>query len=131
MPQLLTFDHIVLTVRSIEETVAFYERVLAMRADRFEAADGSTRIALHFGAHKINLHEAGSEFEPKAQAPSPGSSDLCFLTPTPLSDWCAHLEEAGVSIESGPVVRSGAMGPLTSVYIRDPDGNLLEISNPA
>ena len=117
-------DHLVLTVKSIEATVDFYCGILGMKALRF----GEGRIALAFSRQKINLHEAGREFEPKAARPTPGSADLCFLTRTGLEDWQQHLQALGVAIEEGPVQRTGATGPILSIYIRDPDGNLIEIS---
>lgn len=124
-----SLDHLVLTVRDIDATVAFYERVLGMKAVQFTPADGSRRVALGFGRQKINLHQQGREFEPKAQTPMPGSADLCFLTARPLEDVIAHLKACDVAIAEGPVRRTGATGPILSVYLRDPDGNLLEISN--
>lgn len=124
-----SLDHLVLTVRDIDVTVAFYERVLGMRAVQFTPADGSRRVALAFGRQKINLHQQGREFEPKAETPMPGSADLCFLTARPLDDVIAHLKACDVAIAEGPVRRTGATGPILSVYLRDPDGNLLEISN--
>ncbi len=130
IPQLSTLDHLVLTVADIPSTLTFYADVLSMVPTPFIVADGSTRHALCFGNMKINLHQAGTEFEPKAQNVKAGSADLCFLSQTPLSEWLAHLTERGVEIEIGPVHRTGATGPIVSVYIRDPDGNLIEISNP-
>ena len=124
---LTRLDHLVLTVRDIEATCAFYERVLGMRRETF----GAGRVALHFGRQKINLHPAGREFEPKAASPTPGSADLCFLTETPIAEVMAHLEACGVAIEEGPVARTGAEGPITSVYLRDPDGNLIEVAERA
>lgn len=121
-------DHLVLTVSNIENTIRFYRDVLGMRAEQFHPADGTTRWALSFGRQKINLHQAGAEFEPKAHAPLPGSADLCFLTDTPLGDWQIHLDSLGISVETGPVPRTGATGPILSIYVRDPDGNLIEIS---
>lgn len=118
------YDHLVLTVADIEATCAFYERVQGMRRVAF----GAGRVALQFGRQKINLHQAGREFEPKALRPTPGSADLCFLAALPLDSVLAHLAAAGVAIEEGPVVRNGALGPIRSVYLRDPDGNLLEIA---
>lgn len=118
-------DHLVLTVASIEQTSAFYARALGMTVDT--SVEG--RVALRFGRQKINLHEAGQEFEPKARLATPGSADLCFLTSTPLEDVEAHLARIGVDIEVGPVPRIGAMGAIVSVYLRDPDGNLIEIAN--
>ena len=119
-----SIDHFVLTVRSIPDTCAFYERVLGMKAVEF----GGGRWALAFGRQKINLHQAGREFEPRAQVPTPGGGDFCLIADEPMEDVMRGLEEAGVPIEEGPVPKSGAVGPLTSVYIRDPDGNLVEIS---
>jgi len=118
-------DHVVLTVADVERTVAFYERVLGMKAITFAGG----RRALAFGQCKINLHEAGREFEPKALAPTPGSGDLCLVTSEPLNDLVAHLEACDVPVEEGPVARTGALGTIRSVYLRDPDGNLIEISN--
>ena len=128
MVNVTALDHLVLTVRDIARTVAFYCDVLGMAREEFRTADGDVRIAVKFGAQKINLHVAGAEFEPKAHAPTPGSADLCFLTDTPLADWQAHLAHRGVAVEQGPVARTGATGPITSLYLRDPDGNLIEVS---
>jgi catechol 2,3-dioxygenase-like lactoylglutathione lyase family enzyme len=118
-------DHLVLTVRDIDATCAFYARVLGMQVVTF----GAGRTALAFGTQKINLHQAGREFEPKALHPTPGSSDLCLITDVPPAEVIAHLQSCGVAIEEGPVRRSGALGPIESVYCRDPDGNLIEIAN--
>ena len=123
--QILRFDHIVLTVADIELSCRFYERVLGMRVVTFAGG----RKALAFGEQKINLHQRGKEFEPKAHAPTPGSADLCFITATPVADVLAHLEACGVSVLEGPVARTGAVGPITSVYFRDPDHNLIEVAN--
>ncbi|MFO7772041.1 MAG: VOC family protein [Roseovarius gahaiensis] len=128
-PLVFALDHIVLTVGSIDATVIFYRDVMGMTAQQFTPADGSTRWALTFGSQKINLHQAGAEFEPKAEQPAPGSADLCFLSDIPLSDWIAHLRDHSIAVEEGPVARTGATGPIVSIYLRDPDGNLLEISN--
>lgn len=119
-------DHLVLTVADIEATVAFYE-ALGMTWVRF----GEGRVALAFGAQKINLHRAGAEIAPHAAHPRPGSADLCFLVEGDVADLSAHLSAAGLAVELGPVPRTGAQGPLTSVYLRDPDGNLVELSVPA
>ncbi|WP_288941407.1 VOC family protein [uncultured Roseovarius sp.] len=129
LPSVLSLDHLVLTVADIEKTVAFYRDVLGMTPQKFTPADGTTRWALTFGLQKINLHQSGAEFDPKAAHPVPGSADLCFLSEISLDDWAAHLRKHGVSIIEGPVPRTGATGPLLSLYLRDPDGNLLEISN--
>ncbi|MEM1096292.1 MAG: VOC family protein [Bacteroidota bacterium] len=118
-------DHIVLTVRDLGATVAFYTTVLGME----EVTFGQGRKALRFGHQKINLHEAGQEFEPKAARPMPGSADLCFIASTPVAEVAARVRQAGVSVIEGPVRRTGAMGPLHSIYFRDPDGNLIEVSN--
>src|SRR4028118_1524564 len=118
-------DHLVLTVTDIDRTRAFYERVLGMETLVF----GEGRHALTFGTQKLNLHEAGQEFEPKAAAPTPGSADLCFLTNSSMAEVVEHLEANSIEIIEGPVRRTGATGPITSVYFRDPDGNLLEVSS--
>jgi catechol 2,3-dioxygenase-like lactoylglutathione lyase family enzyme len=116
-------DHLVLTVADIDASCAFYERVLGMRTVSF----GAGRKALAFGTQKINLHRHGHEFEPKAERPTPGSADLCFVTATPLAEAMAHLRSCGVELLEGPVPRTGARGPIVSVYFRDPDRNLVEI----
>ena len=117
-------DHVVLTVRDIAATVDFYTRALGMEEVRF----GEGRTALRFGRQKINLHQSGREFEPRAAAPTPGSTDICLIADAPLDAVMARLESCGVTIELGPVGRSGAVGPIRSVYVRDPDGNLVEIA---
>ncbi|MEM1385374.1 MAG: VOC family protein [Pseudomonadota bacterium] len=122
-----SLDHLVLTVADLDATIRFYTRALGMKAVTF----GEGRRALSFGAQKINLHKAGAEFEPRATHPRPGSADLCFLTDRPLSAVAAHLQAEGVAVELGPVARTGATGPISSLYLRDPDGNLIEIANPA
>ena len=119
------FDHVVLTVASIDATVDFYTRVLGMTAVTF----GDDRTALRFGDSKINLHQAGHEFEPKARHSAPGSMDLCFIVDDPIEDVLAQLAAAGVAVEEGPVARTGATGKIVSCYLRDPDGNLIELSN--
>jgi catechol 2,3-dioxygenase-like lactoylglutathione lyase family enzyme len=118
-------DHLVLTVADVAATEAFYARVLGMAPVGF----GDGRRALRFGNQKINLHQAGREVEPKAARATPGSGDLCFIVTTPLADVIAHLKREKVAILEGPVAKTGAMGPLISVYFRDPDGNLIELSN--
>jgi catechol 2,3-dioxygenase-like lactoylglutathione lyase family enzyme len=122
--RVISLDHLVLTVQSIEATCAFYASVLGMEVITF----GEGRKALTFGSQKINLHERGKEFEPKAGHPTPGSADLCFLTDAPLPEVIEHLNSLGVAILEGPVARKGAVGPLRSVYFRDPDANLIEVS---
>jgi catechol 2,3-dioxygenase-like lactoylglutathione lyase family enzyme len=116
-------DHLVLTVASIEASVAFYTSVLGMEAVTFRGG----RTALVFGSSKINLHEAGREFSPKALRPTPGSADLCFIVEDALDN---IVRELGSLIEEGPVERTGARGPIVSIYLRDPDQNLIELSNP-
>ena len=118
-------DHLVLTVRDVDATASFYQRVLGMQVVTF----GEARKALGFGRQKINLHQAGREFEPKAAPPTPGSADLCLIADVALDAVIAHLAACGVTIAEGPVTRTGATGPIISVYFRDPDGNLIEVSN--
>ena len=117
-------DHLVLTVADIETTCEFYARVLGMQVVRF----GEERTALRFGAQKINLHQHRRELEPKSLHPTPGSGDLCFITDTPLESVMAHLERCGVALIEPPSPRTGAIGTITSIYFRDPDGNLIEVS---
>ncbi|TIH08674.1 VOC family protein [Pseudomonas leptonychotis] len=117
-------DHLVLTVADIERTVAFYERVLGMQREIF----GQGRSALVFGQQKFNLHQQGNEFEPKAARPTPGAIDLCLVSVWTMPAIIQHLNEQQVVIEEGPVARTGAMGPIDSVYFRDPDDNLIEVS---
>ena len=118
-------DHIVMTVRSVDATCAFYERVLGMQPVTF----ADNRRALAFGRQKINLHQAGREFEPKADLAAPGTVDLCLIATTPLAEVVLHLARCNVAILEGPVQKTGAMGPIRSVYFRDPDRNLIEVSN--
>ena len=118
-------DHIVLTVFDIDRTIDFYSRVLGMEPVTFAGG----RRALSFGRQKLNLHQAGREFEPKALRPGPGAIDLCFIAATPLEQVIASLKDANVAIIQGPVAKTGALGPMQSVYFRDPDGNLVEVSN--
>lgn len=125
-PSISHLDHIVLTVRDIETTCAFYHTIMGMQIVVFK--DG-TRFALQFGNQKINLHQAGNEFEPKAAQPTCGSADLCFITDTPISDVIAYLQANHIVILEGPVHRSGATGTILSVYFRDPDNNLIEVAN--
>ncbi len=129
MPQVSGLDHLVLTVADVARTVAFYRDILGMQPEEFRPADGSVRWALKFGAQKINLHSAAAPFEPKAKVATRGSADLCFLSEQPLDRWLAHFLEQDVVVEQGPVTRTGATGPIVSLYIRDPDGNLIEVSN--
>ena len=123
--QIEHLDHLVLTVADIERTCAFYTRVLGMEVVRF----GEGRTAIRFGRQKINLHPADDIPGLVADRPTPGSADLCFITRTPLAEVTAHLANCGVPIVAGPGPRAGAAGTIQSVYIRDPDRNLVEISN--
>jgi catechol 2,3-dioxygenase-like lactoylglutathione lyase family enzyme len=123
--KVLRIDHVVLTVADVDRTRAFYERVLGMTAVSF----GAGRRALAFGDQKLNLHQAGREFEPKALRPTPGAIDLCLTTDVPLDEVAAHLRSQSVAIEHGPVDKIGARSALRSLYFRDPDGNLIEVSN--
>jgi catechol 2,3-dioxygenase-like lactoylglutathione lyase family enzyme len=118
-------DHLVLTVRDVDATCAFYEMVLGMEPVTF----GEGRRALRFGSQKINLHQVGREIEPGARHPVAGSADLCFLTGVPLGQFLDHLRAVGIPTIAGPVGRTGAEGPILSVYLRDPDGNLIEVAN--
>ncbi|MDX8124387.1 VOC family protein [Janthinobacterium sp. GMG2] len=120
-------DHLVLTTRDKAACIDFYTRVLGMRLETF----GAGRQAFKFGAQKINLHEAGKEFLPKADLPTPGALDLCFIAAVPLDVFIAHLAALGIAIEEGPVARTGANWPIRSVYLRDPDRNLIEVSERA
>jgi len=120
-----SLDHLVLTVRSAEAATVFYSKVLGMQVVTFNGG----RKALAFGSQKINLHEQESAVEPRAQRPTPGSADLCFITSVPLTEVMNHLAVCGVQLLAGPVRRTGAVGPILSVYFRDPDMNLIEISN--
>jgi len=123
--QIDRIDHLVLTVFDLDRTCDFYTRVLGMKVVTF----GEGRTALAFGRQKLNLHLFGREFEPKALKPTPGSIDLCFITETPLDEVAAHVRACEVKIVEGPVPKTGATGPIMSIYVRDPDGNLVEISN--
>lgn len=125
MVKLQRLDHLVLTVHDLELTCSFYTRVLGMEVVIF----GNNRVALTYGNQKINLHEFGKEFEPKAGRPTPGSADLCFVTNWPLTVVIQHLQSCGVDTIEGPVIRTGALGPIHSLYFRDPDRNLIEIAN--
>ena len=120
-------DHLVLTTAHTEKCIDFYARVLGMRLERF----GEGRLALKFGGQKINLHEKGKEFEPKASVALPGTLDICFIAAVPLDEVIARLAAAHVPIVEGPVMKTGACYPIRSVYVRDPDANLIEISERA
>lgn len=123
--QISRLDHLVLTVRNIDESTSFYDSVLGMEKIHF----GNDRVALKFGNQKINLHEHGNEFEPKAPQAVPGSADLCFITALELPQAMEQVKKMGVEIIAGPVERNGANGPILSIYFRDPDQNLIELAN--
>ena len=120
-----SIDHFVLTVRDVEVTCDFYSRVLGVEVEAFEGAP----TALKFGRQKINVHQTGNEFEPKADVPTPGSGDFCLITDVSLERVIEHLASCGVALIEGPIERTGAVGRIESVYFRDPDGNLVEVSN--
>jgi len=123
--EIKSIDHLVLTVKDISKTVEFYTTILGMQKEIFK----ENRVALKFGCQKINLHQWGEEFEPKALNVKQGSADLCFITQTDIVEFKNYIESLGVPIVEGPVERTGAMGEINSIYLRDPDGNLIEISN--
>jgi len=123
-------DHIVLTTRDLEGCIRFYGEVLGMKLERFRTPT-EERLALVFGSQKINVHEWGKEFTPRAHVAAPGALDLCFISAIPLEEVMAKLEAAGVPILDGPVMKTGAVSKIRSVYVRDPDLNLVEISVPA
>ena len=120
-----TLDHLVITTNNIEQTVEFYTRVLGMEAVNFN----DSRKALRIGKQKINLHKFGEELTPHAMKPTPGSTDICLVTEAPINEVVSHLASCNVEIIEGPVKRTGAAGPLLSIYIHDPDGNLIELAN--
>ena len=121
-------DHLVLTVKDIEATTQFYERVLGLEREFFRGPEGQPRYSLHFGRQKINLPDRATETPTKARAPTFGSGDFCLIAAVPLDEVIAHLKKESVQIEAGPTTRRGALGPIRSVYFRDPDGNLVEVS---
>lgn len=123
-------DHIVLTTRDLAGCIRFYTEVLRMKLESFKTPT-ETRQALQFGKQKINIHEWGKEFTPRAHVAAPGTLDLCFIASVPLDEVIARLKASGVPILEGPVMKTGATGKIRSVYVRDPDLNLVEISEPA
>jgi catechol 2,3-dioxygenase-like lactoylglutathione lyase family enzyme len=128
MIRIASLDHLVLTVADIEQTSAFYARVLGMTPQRFTSG-GVERFALAFGVQKFNLHQVGRVVDTNVRHATPGSADLCLLTDTPIDAVVEHLKASGVSVIEGPVRRTGAVHPLMSVYFYDPDENLVEVSN--
>ena len=126
----LKIDHIVITVKDINKSISFYSNILEMELKEFfSLSDNTTRKSLKFGNQKINLHEALNPFLPHAKHPSPGAVDICFISTKPISEWIDRLKKNKINIEDGPVQKTGANGPILSIYIRDPDENLIEISN--
>ena len=125
-----SIDHIVLTAQDIDKTIQFYCGVLGMTLDRFTPAGGSSeRLALCFGCEKINLHQVSSPYTPHAQNPISGAVDICFLSDTPIEEWIKIFTQNSIPVEEGPIAKTGATGPLCSIYVRDPDGNLIEVAN--
>ena len=120
-------DHVVLTTRDLEACLRFYSRILGMKVEKFQTPD-ATRIALKFGNQKINVHEWGKEFSPRAHVAAPGTLDLCFIASVSLEAVMEKLRKENLTILEGPVLKTGATGPIRSVYVRDPDLNLVEIS---
>jgi len=121
-------DHLVLTVADIGATLSFYERALGLEQERFDGPDGQPRFALKLGNQKINLQDRSTQTPTKAAAPTQGAGDFCLVASVPLVDVLEHLRRAGIEIETGPVPRRGALGAMRSIYFRDPDGNLVEVS---
>jgi catechol 2,3-dioxygenase-like lactoylglutathione lyase family enzyme len=124
-PLISSIDHFVLTCADVDATIEFYSRTLGMTAETFAGG----RRALCFGSQKINLHQKGAEFTPRARLATAGSGDFCLLSEVPIAEVAAYLAAEGVEIIEGPVAKTGAAGPLLSIYFRDPDGNLVEVSN--
>ena len=126
---ILNIDHIVLTINDMEKTISFYRDVLGMNVKEFQpVVRGEMRKSLSFGNQKINLHHVKSPYKPHAKNPLSGTTDICFLSSTPLEKWELIFLKHGIEIEDGPVKKTGATGPIMSLYIRDPDKNLIEIS---
>ena len=129
-PEIQSIDHIVMQAGDVPKTIKFYTEILGMTHSEFQPPNGGpVRQSLHFGAQKINLHDARAPYLPHARNPAAGSIDLCFITRQSIGDWQQYLARCGIMIEDGPVRKAGANGELLSIYIRDPDGNLIEISN--
>ena len=129
---LTSIDHIVLTASDLEKTISFYCNILGMTLDEFSPSDGSgVRKSLKFGEQKINLHYANSPYKPHAVNPVSGAVDICFLSSTTIEEWQNIFSKNNIVIESGPTQKTGATGPIISIYVRDPDKNLIEISNKA
>ena len=124
-------DHVVITVKDLNKTIDFYTNILAMKLEEFSSTldDNQIRYAVSFGSQKINIHEEKKPIKPNALNPSSGSMDICFISKNKINTWVHHLVKKGINIEIGPEKKTGALGPILSIYIRDPDFNLIEISN--
>ena len=124
-------DHVVITVKNLNKTIDFYTNILGMKLEKFSSLldNNQIRYAVSFGSQKINIHEEIKPFKPNALNPSSGSMDICFISKNKINDWVHHLVKKGINIEIGPEKKTGALGPILSIYIRDPDFNLIEISN--
>ena len=124
-------DHVVITVKDLDKTIDFYTNILGMRLEKFSSTinNNQMRYAVSFGSQKINIHEEKKPFKPNALNPYSGSMDICFISKNKINDWIHHLVKKGINIEIGPERKTGALGPILSIYIRDPDFNLIEISN--
>ena len=124
-------DHVVITVKDLKKTIDFYTNALGMKLEKFSSSldDNQFRYAVSFGSQKINIHEEIKPIKPNALNPSSGSMDICFISKNKINDWVHHLVKKGINIEIGPERKTGTLGPILSIYIRDPDFNLIEISN--
>ena len=124
-------DHVVITVKNLKKTIDFYTNILGMKLEEFSSSldNNQIRYAVSFGSQKINIHEEKKPIKPNALNPSSGSMDICFISKNKINDWVHHLVKKGINIEIGPEKKTGALGPILSIYIRDPDFNLIEISN--
>ena len=124
-------DHVVITVKDLNKTIDFYTNALGMKLEKFSSSldKNQIRYAVSFGSQKINIHEEKKPLKPNALNPSSGSMDICFISKNKINDWVHHLVKKGINIEIGPERKTGALGPILSIYIRDPDFNLIEISN--
>ena len=126
----LYIDHVVMTVFDINKSIDFYSKILGMELQEFlSSTDNTKRKSLKFGIQKINLHEASTPFKPHANKPLPGTMDICFLSDININDWIKKFDKFDIKVENGPTNKTGANGPIRSIYIRDPDKNLIEISN--
>ena len=124
-------DHVVITVKNLNKTIDFYTNILGMKLEKFSSSsnDNQIRYAVSFGSQKINIHEEKKPLKPNALNPSSGSMDICFISQNKINDWIHHLKKKRINIEIGPERKTGTLGPILSIYIRDPDYNLIEISN--